>query len=232
MPQPKDDTRLERRSMKECRVLDAIQTELRIDEDSREIVGKIPYNTETVIGGIFREVIRSEFFTRAIKERDDVVAWAGHGEGGSLPFARTTVEGGAGNLRLIDRGDHLEWRATSVDARDVDDLLVRVRAGVIDATSFAFVADDQDPEQVHWDRSETKDGKLPLRELLSASRIFDVSPVVFAAYDNTSVGLRSAESIFNDHLQSLEGQAPEGDDDLKPAGLEPADAREVAELIT
>jgi phage head maturation protease len=113
----------------------------------------------------------------------------------------------------------------------VDDLLVRVRTGVIDATSFAFLADDLDPDQVHWDRSEVKDGKLPLRELLSANRIFDVSPVVFAAYDNTSVGLRSAESVFNDHIQSLEGQVPEGDDDAEREGLELDRARAIVEVL-
>jgi len=198
--------------------------EIRVDADSRTIVGRIPYDSETVIGGWFREVIRPGFFKRAIAEGDDIVAQAQHGEG-YLPFARTK----AGNLDLIDHRDHLEWRAEAIEAADVDELLARIRSGVIDATSFAFTVDDDDNDQVHWDRSE-KD-KLPLRELKSANRIYDVAPVVFAAYESTGLGLRSAESVLQDHVQSLEWQEPESDDAKRAEEQELEDAQRVMDLI-
>jgi hypothetical protein len=76
------------------------------------------------------------------------------------------------------------------------------------------VVDDSNPDQVKVDRSER--GKLPLRELLSAERCYDVSPVVFAAYDNTSIGFRagefrSAESVYTEYVQSLDRQEPARD---------------------
>lgn len=185
-----------------------VDGELRVDGASRTIIGRIPYNVETVIGyggWGFREVIRPTFFRRAIAERDDVVAQAQHGEG-YLPFARTT----AGNLVLVDHSDHLEWRAEAIEASDVDELIARIRSRVINATSFAFTVDDEDNEQARWDRSE-KD-KLPLRELLSAERVYDVSPVVFAAYETTEVGLRSAEAVYQHQLQSSLRQVPADDD--------------------
>jgi len=208
--------------MKERRSIEG--AEMRVDADSRTITGRIPYNKETVIGGMFREVIRPTFFNRAIKDGDDVVAQAQHGDG-YLPFARTT----AGNLKLRDMGDHLEWRAEAIEATDVDELLARVRTGIINATSFAFTVDESSAEQVVWDRSE-KD-KLPLRELLSANRIYDVAPVVYAAYEGTQVGLRSAESIYQDHVNSLEAQELPEEDEPESVRQVPTDPDFVAEEI-
>jgi hypothetical protein len=54
--------------------------------------------------------------------------------------------------------------------------------------------------------------------------------VVYPAYQGTSVGLRSAESIFNDHIQSLEGQVPEGDDDAEREGQELDRRRAIVEV--
>jgi HK97 family phage prohead protease len=179
-----------------------MEVEFRVDEDTHEVVGYIPFNKETVIGGLFREVIRPGFFSRAIEEGDDVVARAEHGMHGELPFARTTN----GSLKLIEHEDRLEWRATPVKAIDVDNLIARMKARIIDATSFAFQVNDSNPEQVRWDESEVENGKLPLRELKSAARVLDVSPVTFAAYEGTSLGFRaeerSAESVYEEFASS------------------------------
>ena len=125
--------------------------------------------------------------------------------------------------RTIEAGRGLAIEITPPDTQVANDLLENIRLGNVDQMSFAFAAVEE-----KW--IEKKD-EIALRELIDVD-LYDVSVVTYPAYEGTSVGLRSAESIFNDHLQSLEGQAPEGDDDPKPAGLEPADAREVADLIT
>jgi phage head maturation protease len=179
----------------------SIKVEMRVDNETKEIVGTIPFDQETVVGNYFREVIRSSFFDRAINDGDDIVAWVEHGLHGELPFAGTRNN----TLKLTNNGDHLEWRAKPVEATDVDILRTRLESGLVNATSFSFQVDDSDKDQVIWDRSE-KD-KLPLRELRSASRILDVSPVTFAAYGGTSLGLRadqrSAESIYKEYADSV-----------------------------
>jgi hypothetical protein len=51
---------------------------------------------------------------------------------------------------------------------------------------------------------------LPLREIQDAD-LFDVSPVTYPAYQSTIVGLRSAESVYAEYVQSLDRQEPARD---------------------
>lgn len=203
-----------------------------VDEKTREIVGRIPFDSETVIGGYFREVIRPGFFARAIADGDDVVARVEHGMHGELPFARVK----SGNLTLTETADYMEWRAQPIDAPDVTSLMARLESGdgsapVMDGTSFAFRVEDSDPEQVRWHDSE--DGMLPLRELISAKQVSDVSPVTFAAYEGTSVGLRSAETIFNEYVTSTGADEPKPSDDdaQRAAAPKPVDEGEIADVV-
>ena len=69
-----------------------------------------------------------------------------------------------------------------------------------------------------------RDGILPLRELEDVD-LFDVSPVTYPAYEATSVGLRSAEDIFNEHIQSLDERCADSDDDEMRTDEQCADDR-------
>ena len=211
--------RLERRSMKvrELRIKDE-------GDDSNCIEGYAAvFNEETVIGEWFREIIRPGAFSRAIKEKQDVRALFNHSADHVLGRTKS------GTLELDENKKGLWIEIDPPDTQPARDVLELIRRGDISEMSFAFTV--HGPNGDEWDETEIKKGKLPLRTLVDLD-LYDVSPVTFPAYEGTEVGLRSVESIFNDHLQSLEGQAPEGDDDPKPAGLEPAEAREVADLIT
>lgn len=202
--------------------------EVRFDQEKRQIVGRIPFNKEAVVAGLFREVVRSSFFNRAIEEGDDIVAWAEHGQG-HLPFARTAN----GSLTLIPHEDHLEWRAAPVEAEDVNNLIARIEGGVMTGTSFMFLADDNDPDEVKWDRSERD--KLPLRELRKAKRVVDVSPVTFPVYGGTSVGLRSelrsAESVYREWEDSVGIQEDSTEDRGESEVQESRDMTGVIDLI-
>jgi hypothetical protein len=63
--------------------------------------------------------------------------------------------------------------------------------------SYAFVVQSE-----KW--TERKGG-IPLREVLDLD-LYDVSPVTYPAEITTEVGLRSAESVFADHMQLLQSQ--------------------------
>jgi HK97 family phage prohead protease len=197
MPQPKDDTRLERRSMQ--------VREFRADDDGKIVGYAAVFDEEADIGGMFREVVKPGAFARAIKEKQDVRALWNHDSNHIL--GRTKA--GTLELREDDKGLWIEIDPPNTIL--ANGLMESMKRGDVDNMSFAFIATEET-----W--TERKD-EPTLREIKDLD-LFDISPVVYPAYQGTSVGLRSAESIFNDHIQSLEGQVPEGDDDAEREGLE------------
>jgi hypothetical protein len=217
MSQPNNDTRPERRSMpvRELRIKSG-------DGDADRIAGYASvFNEETVIGSWFREVIRPGAFKRAIKEKQDVRALFNH----SADHVLGRTKSGTLSLQEDKKGLWIEIDPPDTQAaRDVMELIQR---GDISEMSFAFTT--HGPNGDEWDETEVKKGKLPLRTIVDVD-LFDVSPVTYPAYSGTEVGLRSAESVFNDHLQSLEGQEPEGDDDAEREGQELDRARAIVEV--
>lgn len=145
------------------------------------------FNSETDIGGSYREKIEKGAFSGAIG-RDDVVFLINH-EG--LPMART--KSGTLTLREDDHGLFME---TELDPEDpeVKSILPKMKRGDLDKMSFAFIPDAQE-----WDES----GDIPVRTIKSAS-LFDVSIVTFPAYSNTDIGLRSLEAARDEKRHSNE----------------------------
>ncbi len=218
MSQPKDDTRLERRSMQ--------VRELRVkseDGDADRIEGYAAvFNEETVIGEWFREVIRPGAFARAIKEKQDVRALFNHSADHVLGRTKS------GTLELEENKKGLWIEIDPPDTQAARDVLELISRGDVSEMSFAFTVHGPDGDK--WDETEIKDGKLPLREIRDVD-LHDVSPVTYPAYEGTEVGLRSAESIYQDHIQSLEGQVPEGDGESEPERQVPSDPDFVVEEI-
>jgi uncharacterized protein len=134
------------------------------------------FDSETDIGGMYREKISRGAFKDAIG-RDDVVFLINH-EG--LPMARTR----SGTLKLSE-DDHGLLMETELDASDPDvkSIIPKMKRGDLDKMSFAFI-----PEVQEWDDS----GDIPVRTINSAS-LFDVSIVTFPAYNDTEIGLRSLQ---------------------------------------
>jgi HK97 family phage prohead protease len=180
------------------------------------------FNEETVIGGWFRERIEPGAFARAIKEKQDVRALFNHNA--DYVLGRTTAK----TLALQEDKRGLWMEVDPPNTQFAHDLMESIRRGDISEMSFAFIVPGRDGEE--WDESETKNGKLPLRIIRDVD-LFDVSPVTYPAYEGTSVGLRSAESIYQDHIQSLEGQAPEGDDDAEQSEQELDRVRAIVEVM-
>jgi phage head maturation protease len=63
-----------------------------------------------------------------------------------------------------------------------------VQRGDVDGSSFAFGLDSDDDQK--WDYAGTRNGQLPLRTIVRA-RLYDVSPVAYPAYDQTTVSARA-----------------------------------------
>ncbi len=144
------------------------------------------YDSETSIGGSFREVIRRGAFDRALAGDTDVVALWNHDP--NYVLGRRS----AGNLELRSDERGLWFRVSLPDtqyARDVAELL---RRGDVTGASFGF--------RVRRDRwAQAEDDDTPLRELLDVD-LYDVSVVTFPAYKATSVSLAS---YFESELRAV-----------------------------
>ena len=185
----------ERRSMPVCE----LRTETVGDTDSRSITGYAAvFNQETDIGGMFREVIRPGAFSRAIEEDQDVRALWNHNP--DVILGRTVAD----TLSLNEDERGLEITIDPPDTQAGRDMVESISRGDVTTMSFAFAA-----------RSETwteEEGKLPLRELNDVD-LYDISPVTYPAYQGTSVGLRSAEDTYQQHLDSLPKDRADEDTD-------------------
>lgn len=137
------------------------------------------YNSETVIFGLWRERIAPGAFASALNGSDDVRALFNHDP--SLLLGRSA----SGTLQLSEDETGLKYDVDLPDtqlARDVRELIKR---GDVTGSSFGFRIDEED-----WDDAPTKEGKLPLVTIRKVE-LFDVSPVTFPAYPQTSVSARA-----------------------------------------
>jgi HK97 family phage prohead protease len=153
----------------------AAKPELRATASTRTATGyAVVYNSETVIGGWYREIFASGAFSESLKTAD-VRALVDHDHGRVI--GRTS----SGTLRLSDNMDGLQVEIDLPDTTDGRDLGVLLERGDISGMSFAFV-----PVIEEWDES----GEVPLRTIKKAD-IFEVSAVAFPAYPDTSLAMRS-----------------------------------------
>ena len=149
-----------------------------MEEEEGKAVGYAAlFNSTTDIGG-FEEVIEPGAFDGA--DMSDVRALFNHDP--NMLLARTAS--GTLSLRIDERGLRYEFTIPDTSAgRDLRELL---RRGDITQSSFGFTIDKED-----W---EERAGMKPKRKIKRIKRLFDVSPVTFPAYQETSVALRSLEA--------------------------------------
>lgn len=150
------------------------------------------FNTETTIDsweGTFREQIAPGAFKRTLGQRTPVLQFD-HGQHpliGSLPI---------GVIRSIEEDSHgLHVRARLSDNWLVEPVRDAIRDGAITGMSFRFrVISDK------W--SGPKNDQL---RTITEVALYEVGPVVFPAYEATSVGVRSRAAL--DALQDPEVRA-------------------------
>lgn len=136
------------------------------------------FNSEAVIGGLFREVVKPGAFKKTIKDKADVRALFNHDR--NIVLGRTKN----GTLTLAEDDKGLRIDIDLPDTQQAKDLYRQIERGDIDQMSFGFnVVKDS------WTRA-SNDSELPLRELREL-RLFDVSPVTFPAYATTEIQARS-----------------------------------------
>ena len=151
---------------------------------SRKVEGYASvFNSRSKDLGGFTEIIDPSAFAGVI-ERSDVLALLNHDKDrGVLARSRNGV--GSLKLEVDERGLHYSFEAPNTALGD--ELIEGLKRGDIYTSSFSFkVSGDK------WEKEE--DGRY-LRTITQIDRLFDVSPVYNAAYEDTSVAMRSLDAI-------------------------------------
>jgi HK97 family phage prohead protease len=137
------------------------------------------FDQPTDIGGIFTEVVAHGAFKSALQRNDDVEFLINHG---GLPLARST----AGNLTMIEDDHGLKIRAQlDPSDPDVQRIVPKMRAGMLDQMSFAFQATGQ-----RWDTPVDGPDVRTVTDVI----LYDVSIVNRGAYPQTTIALRARDA--------------------------------------
>jgi len=150
--------------------------EIREDEGTGKLTGHAAVFNEIADLRFFRERISPGAFRESIKT-DDVRALFNHDS--NFVLGRNT----AGTLSMKEDKQGLAVEITPPDTQWARDLKESIRRGDISQMSFGFEV-----------RKEEWDEEQELRTL-NEVKLWDVSPVTFAAYEGTDIALRNREAI-------------------------------------
>jgi len=180
MPETKKIEALERRVM----AIDDI--ELRVtDDESPKITGyAAKFNKWSLDLGGFREKIQKGAFDEAV-EKSDVRALKNHDP--NLLLGRTS----SGTLRLNTNARGLGFEIDPPDTSTGRDTVTEIRRKDITGCSFSFTTAEDD-----WKYLE--DGRVE-RTIIKVDELFDVGPVTYPAYPDTTVAARSMEKVLAEH---------------------------------
>ncbi|MDD5538721.1 MAG: HK97 family phage prohead protease [Candidatus Omnitrophica bacterium] len=165
--------------MKEKRKAKELRSIMTDDGKMKKIVGYAAVFGKPSEDMGFIETIRKGAFKKAIS-KSDARALFNH-DTDTLPLGRQS----AGTLILREDETGLFYEIIPPDTQSARDLMTSIDRGDVKESSYGFtVAIDQ------WNFS---DPKVTRREIIEIEEVFDVSPVVFAAFNDTSVALRKME---------------------------------------
>lgn len=147
------------------------------------------FNSRTTIGGWFQEEILPGAFDDVLN--DDVRCLFNHNP--NYILARSVNGQGTMSLSVDETG--LKYRFEVPDVSYAKDLAENIRLGNVSQSSFAFRA-----KEVVW--GEIND-ELDLRQVVKIERLFDVSPVTYPAYQDTTVSQRSIDDYKEERDKAL-----------------------------
>lgn len=133
------------------------------------------FNALSLDLGMFREKLAPGCFADSLKT-DDVRGLVNHNED------RLIGRNVAGTLRMEEDEVGLRYEIDLPNSTTGHDTAEEVRRGDMTGCSFTFSTDvDQ------WDMS----GAIPIRTVVKVRKLWDVGPVTYPAYEQTSVACRS-----------------------------------------
>tara|TARA_Y100001973_G_C5183936_1_gene326636 strand:+ start:476 stop:1261 length:786 start_codon:yes stop_codon:yes gene_type:complete len=178
-----------------------LESRLETTEDNKEIVegyGSI-FNSRSENLGDFYEYIAPGAITQETIDNSDVRALINHDE--SLILARST----AGTLELNVDEKGLKYRFEIPSTSYGNDLAVNMKNGNINQSSFAFTIAENGDE---W---SIDDNGNNIRTITKIDKLYDVSPVVYAAYSQAESDLVVAKRGLACFKESIKKEDEEND---------------------
>lgn len=186
--------------MKKEKEIRGVSYRATVDEESRRVEGyALLFNTDSrpMWGGDLIERIAPTALD-GVLEKSDVLCLMNHDERRGV-LARYRM--GEGSLKLEIDAKGLRYSFDAPNTALGDELIESLKRGDISESSFAFtVAED------NWERKE--DGSY-VRTILKFERLYDVSPVYYPAYEDTTVALRSLNDKKEAEQREIERVAKE-----------------------
>lgn len=127
------------------------------------------------LGG-FREIVRPGAFKKTIQESDVRALW--NHDNSQFPLGRSK----SGTLTMAEDEVGLRVEIYPPDTQVGRDCITSIKRGDVDGMSFGFSA-----IRDTWDNSDPDN----VMRFLDECRLYDVSPVTFPAYPQTSLSVRS-----------------------------------------
>ena len=202
------------KAKKEVRIIRDEDLEMRVEKKNgkSKLIGYAArFNKWSEDLGFFREKIAPGAFTNAI-ETSDVRALKNHDA--NLLLGRTS----AGTLRLTENTKGLKFEVDIPNTSTGKDTAEEVSRGDITGCSFAFTV-----ESDTWVYPENS-VELAERTINQVGQLFDVGPVTWPAYPDTSVAARSLAVVMKDKSE----MAPVASADEASQSLENRDYEGIA----
>lgn len=186
------------------------KAELRVEgaAEKRKIVGYAAvFNSLSEDLGGFNEQIAPGAFKKAIRSSDARALW---NHDPNYVLGRQS----SGTLKLREDKKGLWMEITPPKTTFARDLMHLIERGDIDQQSFGFTI-----KREKWEFDEDEE-KPALRTLVEIDRLYDVSPVTYPAYQETSVALRMLDAAREkhesqeDHGQSAEVESVQSDSNI------------------
>ena len=171
---------IEKRFHKENTQKRKFETRIEADKEARTITGYAAiYNSDSEdLGGFIERMAPSSFDGRL---QDDVRVLFNHDN--NLVLGRTIS--GTATLEVDEKG--LRYTCQLPDTSYARDLIELMERGDVTQSSFAFTIEDES-----WE--ERADGML-IRTVKKVGQLYDVSPVTYPAYKDSTSGLRTSAPI-------------------------------------
>ncbi len=165
--------------------------ELREETDGPHLRGYASvFDTEAIIWGMWREKVAPGAYKRTIKDHDIRALWNHNAD---LVLGRNK----AGTLVLSEDKKGLAVDIHPPDTQAGRDAVTSIKRGDVTQMSIGFETVKQE-----WQYPENK-RELPLRTI-TESKLFEVSPVTFPAFEQTSIQARSIMYLPSGDLDPLE----------------------------
>lgn len=155
--------------------------ELRDNNNTKTIIGNIPFMSDSLDLGGFIERISPTAFDQSLASSNEIYSLIEHDSG------RVIGKRSKGTLVLNKTDAGLESITSPVDTNEVRDLIVNINGGMKDGISFGFSVM---PDGDEW----TQEGEQVVRTLNNIN-LYECSVVSMPAYPESSASTRAYEAL-------------------------------------